>query len=92
MDVSFKVGDKVFFKVSPWKMIIRFILKGKLSLRFIEPYEILEPLPPELSKIHNVFHVSMLRKYHSNFIHMVPLESLEVESNQSYEEELVHNF
>ena len=74
-DIEYEVGDKVFLKVSPWRKILRFGKKGKLSPRFIEPYEILERirpiayrlvLPPELSKLHNVFHVSMLRRYHSD--------------------------
>ena len=71
-EIEYAVGDKVFLKVSPWKKVLRFGKKGKLSPRFIGPYEILErvgpvayrvALPPELSKIHNVFHVSMLRRY-----------------------------
>ncbi len=71
-DIEYAVGDKVFLKVSPWKRIMRFGRKGKLSPRFIGPYEVLErvsplayclALPPELEKIHNVFHVSMLRRY-----------------------------
>ena len=69
-DVEYEAGTKVFLKVSPWRKILRFGKKGKLSPRFIDPYEILEcigpvayrlALPPELSRIHNVFHVSMLR-------------------------------
>ena len=63
------MGDKVFVKVSSWRKILRFGKKGKLSPRFIGSYEILEriglvayhlALPPELTKLHNVFHVSML--------------------------------
>ena len=41
-DIEYEVGDKVFLKASPWKMILRFGRKGKLSLRFIGSYEILE--------------------------------------------------
>ena len=68
-DIEYEVGDKVFLKVSLWRKILRFEKKGKLSLRFIRPYEILErigsvayclALPLELAKLHNVFHVSML--------------------------------
>ena len=70
-DIEYEIGDKVFFffKVSSWRKILRFGKKGKLSLRFIRPYEVLErigpmayrlALPPELAKLHNVFHVSML--------------------------------
>ncbi|KAA3461399.1 pol protein [Gossypium australe] len=71
-DIEYSVGDKVFLKVSPWKEILRFGRKGKLSSHFIGPYEIIErvgpvayrlALPPKLQKIHDVFHVSMLRRY-----------------------------
>ena len=66
------MGDWVFLKLSPWKGVVRFGKRGKLSPRYIGPYEIIErvgslayrlALPPELARIHNVFHVSMLRKY-----------------------------
>ena len=65
----YEVGDNVFLRVLPWKGVIRFGKKGKLSPRYIGPYEILErigpvayrlALPPELSGIHDVFHISML--------------------------------
>ena len=67
-DIEYEVGNKVFLKVSPWKKILRFGKKEKLSLRFIGPYEILERigsidyylvLSPELVKLRDVFHVSM---------------------------------
>ena len=70
--IEYEVGDKVFLKVSPWRKVLRFGKKGKLSLRFIDPYETLErvglvayqlALPPKLTKLHDVFHVSMLRRY-----------------------------
>ena len=70
-DLEFEVGDHVFLKVSPMKSMMRFGRKGKLSPRFVDPFEILErvgtlaykvALPLGLSKIHNVFHVSTLRK------------------------------
>ncbi|XP_043808003.1 uncharacterized protein LOC122722136 [Manihot esculenta] len=89
------MGDKVFLKVSPWKKVLRFDKKGKLSPRFIGPYEIMErvgpvayklALPPELDKIHNVFHVSMLRRYMSDPSHVLPAESVDVQPNWSYEE------
>ena len=71
-DIRYEVGEKVFLKVSPRKKVMRFGKKGKLSPRFIGPYEVIKKvgpvayclaLPPELEKIHNVFHVSMLRRY-----------------------------
>ncbi|KAA3487254.1 Retrotransposon gag protein [Gossypium australe] len=67
-----KVGDKLFLKISHWKKVLRFGRKGKLSPRFIRPYEIIQrigplayrlALPSEFDKIHYVFHVSMLRRY-----------------------------
>ena len=65
-DIEYEIGDKVFLKVSLWRKILRFGKKGKLSPRFIRPYEILErigpvvyrlALPSELAKLHNAFHV-----------------------------------
>ncbi|KAA3473659.1 reverse transcriptase [Gossypium australe] len=76
---SLKVGDKVFLKVSPWKKVLQFGRKGKLSPRFIGSYEITErirpvayrlTLPLELDRIHNVFYVSMLRRYQSDPSHV----------------------
>ncbi|XP_058005397.1 uncharacterized protein LOC131181363 [Hevea brasiliensis] len=93
-----EVGDKVFLKVSPWKKILRFVKKGKLSPRFINPYEIIKrvgpiayrlALPPELSKIHNVFHVSVLKRYRSDPNHLIPMETIEVQPDLTYEEESV---
>ena len=69
---EYELSDKVFLKVSPWRKVLRFGKKGKLSPRFIGPYEILERLGPiayrlalcpKLTKLHDVFHVSMLRRY-----------------------------
>ena len=63
-DVRYEIGEKVFLKVSPWKKVMRFGRKGKLSPRFIGPYEVIEKvgpvvyrlaLPPTLEKIHNFF-------------------------------------
>ncbi|KAL5764599.1 hypothetical protein ACOSQ2_017193 [Xanthoceras sorbifolium] len=77
---------------------MRFGQKGKLSPRFIGPYEILErvglvayrlALPLELEKIHNVFHVSMLRRYRSDPSHRVQTESIEIQPDLTYEEEPV---
>ena len=79
-DIEFEVGDKVFLKISPWKGIVRFGKRGKLSPRFIGPYEVIErigpvayrlALPPELSQVHDVFHVSMLRRYMSDPSHIL---------------------
>ena len=78
--LEFAVGEKVFLKVGPMKGVMRFGKKGKLSPRFIGPFEILErvgdvayrlALPPSISGVHNVFHVSMLRKYIANPTHVL---------------------
>ncbi|KAA3479974.1 DNA/RNA polymerases superfamily protein [Gossypium australe] len=95
-DIKFEIGDKVFLKVSPWKKVLRFRHKYKLSPRFIGPYEIIERvgpvayrlrLPPELEKIHNVFHVSMLRRYRSDSSHEIAPSEIEIRSDMTYEEE-----
>ncbi|KAM2704882.1 hypothetical protein EV1_034157 [Malus domestica] len=80
-DRVYDVGNLVFLKLSPWRGIVWFGKKDKLSPRYIGPYEITKrigevpcrlELPPELSKVHNVFHVSMLRHYVSNPSHAIP--------------------
>ncbi|KAL5538161.1 hypothetical protein UlMin_045627 [Ulmus minor] len=72
--------------------------KGKLSPRYIGPFEILErigkvtyrlALPPELSSVHNVFHVSMLREYTPDPSHVLESEPIEVRENLTYEEQPV---
>ena len=77
---------------------MRFGKKGKLSPRFIGPYEVIEkvgPLayrlafPPDLEKIHNVFHALMLRRYRSDQSHVVSLETIELRPDLTYEEEPV---
>jgi hypothetical protein len=94
-DVEFQVGDHVFLKVSPTRGVKRFGLQGKLNPRYIGPYEILEKvgdvayrlaLPPVLSEVHNVFHVSMLKKYVGNPDHILEPAMLQVEKDLSFEE------
>ena len=78
--VKFEVGDHVFLKVMPKKGVVIFGKRGKLLSRFIGPFEILErvgivsywlALPPSLPGVHEVFHVSMLRKYTPDPTHVV---------------------
>ncbi|XP_075524494.1 uncharacterized protein LOC142556882 [Primulina tabacum] len=80
---------------------MRFFKKGKLSPRYIRPFEILDKigdrayrleLPPDLDRVHNVFHVSMLHKYLSNPSHVLQYESLDLLPNLSYEEMPVQIF
>ncbi len=79
-DLEFQVGDHALLKVSPARGIKRFILRNKLSPRFVGPFEILErigtvayrlALPHGLTGVHNVFHVSMLRKYIRDPSHVI---------------------
>ena len=97
-DLEFQVGDWVFLKLSPWKGVVRFGKRGKLSPRYIGPYEIIErvgslayqlALPPELARIHNVFHVSMLRKYIADPSHVLQEQPISLTRDLSYEEEPV---
>ena len=97
-DLEFDVGEKVFLKVAPLKGVLRFGKKGKLSPCIIGPFEILErigilayrlALPPNLSSVHDVFHVSMLRKYVYDPTHVIEYEPLVVHENLTYEEKPV---
>ncbi|KAL6223495.1 hypothetical protein ACLB2K_006881 [Fragaria x ananassa] len=86
-------------KLSPWKGVVRFGKRGKLSPRYIGPYEIIErvgslayrlALPSELSRIHNVFHVFMLRKYIVDPSQVLEEQPISLQKDLSYEEEPVH--
>ena len=78
--LEFEAGDHVFLKVMPKRGVIRFEKRGNLSPRYIGPFEVLErvgavvywlALPPSLSSVHEVFHVSMLQKYTPDPTHIV---------------------
>ena len=95
-DLQFKVGDRVFLKVSPWKGVLRFGRRGKLRPKYIGPYEIIArvgpvayrlDLPQELSKFHNKFHVSMLRKYIPDPSHVLRDQPVELKDNLTYKEQ-----
>nr|GEZ44220.1 putative reverse transcriptase domain-containing protein [Tanacetum cinerariifolium] len=86
--LKFNVGDKVMLRVSPWKGVIRFGKRGKLSPRFIRPFKILErigpvayklELPRELQGIHNTFHVSNLKKCLSDESLSIPLDEVQLD-------------
>ncbi|XP_070013061.1 uncharacterized protein [Nicotiana sylvestris] len=83
IDLECKEDDWVFLKVSPMKGIMRFGKKGKLSLRYVT-YKL--KLPPEMSLVHLVFHVSMLKKVVGDPSTIVPVETIEVNEELSYEE------
>ena len=94
--LEFKEGDLVFLNVAPLMVVMHFGKKGKLSPRYIGPFEILErvgkvayklALPLELAVVHNVFHVSMLRKYVSDPSHVLEREPIEVREDLTYQEQ-----
>ena len=79
----------------PKRGVVRFGKRGKLSPRFIGPFEILErvsivayrlALPPSMSGVHDVFHVSMLRKYTPDLAHVVDWGQIEVDTDGTFEE------
>ena len=89
------MGDHVYLKVSPTKGVQRFGIKGKLAPRYIGPYEIKETcgpvayqlkLPPHMSAVHDVFHVSQLRKCVRLPTEVLPEPELEIEPDLSYQE------
>ncbi|KAL0554252.1 hypothetical protein IC582_008169 [Cucumis melo] len=97
-NLEFEVGGMVFLKVAPMKGVLRFVKKGKLSPRFVGPFETLErigpvayclALPSSFSAVHDIFHVSMLRRYVADPTHVVDFEPLQVSENLSYEEQPV---
>ncbi|WVZ84935.1 hypothetical protein U9M48_031902, partial [Paspalum notatum var. saurae] len=94
-DLSFKVDDHVYLKVSPMRGIRRFNMKGKLAPRYIVPFKVLEKkgevayrleLPSSLSGVHDVFHVSQLKKCLRVPEEQTPLEGLEVQKDLTYTE------
>ena len=97
-DLDFMEGEQVLLKVSPMKGVMLFGKRGKLSPRYIGPFEVLKrvgevayelALPPGLSGVHPVFHVSMLKKYHGDGNNIIRLDSFLLDENLSYEEEPV---
>jgi hypothetical protein len=93
--LQFEVGNFVYLKVSPTKGVQRFGIKGKLAPRYIGPYEIIEAcgpvayklkLPPIMSTIQNVFHVSQLKKCVQLPREVIAEPDVEIEPDLSYQE------
>ena len=91
-------GEQVLLKVSPMKGVMRFGKRGKLSPRYIGPFEVLNrvgevayelALPPGLSGVHPVYHVSMLKRYHGDGNYIIHWDSILLNENLTYEEEFV---
>ncbi|GJS16115.1 putative reverse transcriptase domain-containing protein [Tanacetum coccineum] len=96
--MEFQVGDKVMLKVSPWKGVVRFGKRGKLNPRYVGPFKVIErvgevayklELPEELSRVHNTFHVSNLKKCHADEPLAVPLDGLNLDDKLHFVEEPV---
>jgi hypothetical protein len=91
----FKGGDYVYLKVSPMKEVTRFGVKGKLAPCYIGPFQIIEKcgkvayrlkLPEQLSAVHNVFHVSQLKKCLQVPNQVVDVDGVELEPDLTYSE------
>ncbi|WMV41339.1 hypothetical protein MTR67_034724 [Solanum verrucosum] len=85
-DMAFQTGENVLLKVSPMKGV----------MRYIGPFEILEcvgpvayrlALPSNLSRVHPVFHVSMLKRYHGDGDYIIKWDSIVLDKDLQYEEE-----
>ncbi|XP_070056941.1 uncharacterized protein [Nicotiana tomentosiformis] len=97
-DVSYMVGEKVLLRVLPMKGVMRFGKKGKLSPQYISPFDVLErvgevayrlALPPSLTGVHPVFHVSMFRKYYGGPSYVLDFIPVQLDKDLTYVEELV---
>ena len=93
--LEFEVGDHVFLKTIPKRGVVRFGKRGKLSSRFIGPFEILErvgtiayrlALPPNMLGVREVFHVSMIGKYAPDPAHVVDWGQIEIDTDGTFEE------
>ena len=93
--LEFEVGDHVFLKVMPKRGVVKFGKRKKLSPRFIGPFELLErvgtiayrlALPPSISGVHEVFHVSMLRGYTPDPTYVVDWGEIEVDTDETFED------
>ncbi|GJW86285.1 putative reverse transcriptase domain-containing protein [Tanacetum coccineum] len=96
IDKIFSVGDKVLLKVPPWKGVVHFSKRRKLSPRYVRPFEIIERvgpvayrlrLPQDLVGIHDTFHVSNLKKCLANVNLHVPLEEVKIDDKLHFVEE-----
>ena len=93
--LQFEVGDHFYLRVSPTKGVQRFGVKGKLAPHYVGPYEIIEVcgpvayrvrLPPQLSAIHDIFHISQLKKCVRVPTEIIEQQEILVEPDLSYVE------
>nr|GFD35098.1 putative reverse transcriptase domain-containing protein [Tanacetum cinerariifolium] len=85
-------------KVSPWKGVVRFVKRGNLNPRYVGPFKVLErirdvaykiDIPEELSRVHNTFHVSNLKRCHADEPLAVPLDGLQFDDKLHFVEKPV---
>ncbi|GKC51004.1 hypothetical protein Tco_1073749 [Tanacetum coccineum] len=86
--MEFEVGDRVMLMVLPWKGVVRFGKRGKLNLRYVRHFKVLDrvrkvvykmELPQELSRAHHTFHVSNLKKCYADEPLVMSLEGIHVD-------------
>jgi hypothetical protein len=96
--LQFQIGDFVYLRVSPTKGVQRFGIKGKLAPRYVGPFEIIEVcgpvayrirLPSQLAAIHDVFHISQLKKCINVPTEIVETRAIEIEPDLSYTEQSI---
>jgi hypothetical protein len=94
-DLSFEIRDFIYLKVSPMRGTRRFRVKGKLALRYVGPFKIIDhkgevayqlELPLQLSEVHDVFHVSQLKKCLRMPEEQLPMEYLDLGGDLTYSE------
>jgi hypothetical protein len=94
-EISFEIGDFVYLKVSPMRSTRRFRVKGKLAPRYVRPFKVIDctgevayqlELPPQLSEVHDMFHVSQLNKCLRVPEEQLPMEYLDLGGDLTYSE------
>jgi hypothetical protein len=97
-DLSFEIGDFVYLKVSPMRGTRRFRVKGKLAPRYVKPFKIIDrkgevayqlELPSQLSDVHDVFHVSQLKRCLRVLEEQLPMEDLDLGGDLTYSERTI---
>ena len=95
-EIGFEVVDRVFLKITPLKGSIKVEKGKKLKPRYTGPFKVLQwirkvayrlELPTNLSQIHEVFHISLLKNYHPNPTHLLRLEDIEIDEFLTYKEQ-----
>jgi hypothetical protein len=92
-DLTFEVSDFMYLKVLPMRGLRHFKVKGKLAPRYVRPFKVLDrrgevtyqlELPPQLADVHDVFHVSQLKKCLRVLEEQLPIKELELREDLTY--------